>query len=175
MPKSKSQKEQTVKNLEETIQKSKSLVFANFSGLKVKAATQLRRLCKAEGVVYEVDKKTLLKIAFGKAGISGVDMKALPGSVAVAFGISDEVAPAKVLDMFSKTNGAIKIIGGVLEKKFVSAAVILTLAKLPGKQELLARLVGAINAPVSGFVNVLAGNLRGFVQVLNAIKDQRTV
>ena len=173
MPKTRKQKELTIQTLDEKLGKAKSLVFANFSGLKVKDATKLRRLCKAEGVLYEVDKKTLLKIAFAKAGISGVDMKALPGAVAVAFGVSDEVAPAKVLDVFSKTNEAIKIIGGVLEKKFVSAAVILTLAKLPGKQELLAKLVGTINAPVSGFVNVLAGNLRGLVQILSAIKDQK--
>ena len=84
------------------------------------------------------------------------------------------MAPAKILEQFSKTNGAVKIIGGVIERKFITAAEVIALAKLPSKQELLAKLVGTINAPISGFVNVLAGNLRGFVQVLNAIKDQKT-
>jgi len=174
MPKTRKQKEHSVQTLDEKLSQSKSLVFANFSGLKVKDATKLRRLCKAEGAVYEVDKKTLLKIAFEKSGISGVDVKSLPGAVAVVYGLTDEVAPAKVLEQFSKTNEAVKIIGGVIERKFISASEVIALAKLPSKQQLLAKLVGTINAPVSGFVNVLAGNLRGFVQVLNAIKDQKT-
>jgi len=173
MPKTKKQKELSVQSLDEKLANSKSLVFANFSGLKVKDATVLRRLCKAEGAVYEVDKKTLLKIAFEKSGFAGVDIKSLPGAVAVVYGLADEIAPARILEQFSKKNEAVKIIGGIFEKKFIVAAEVIALAKLPGRQELLAKLVGAINAPVSGFVNVLAGNLRGFVQVLNAIKDQK--
>ena len=172
MPKTRKQKELSVQTLDEKLAQSKSLVFANFSGLKVKDATRLRRLCKAEGAVYEIDKKTLLKIAFAKSGISGVDVKSLPGAVAVVYGLSDEVAPAKILEQFSKTNEAIKIIGGVIERRFITAAEVIALAKLPSKQQLLAKLVGTINAPLSGLVNVLVGNLRGFVQVLNAIKDQ---
>lgn len=66
------------------------------------------------------------------------------------------------------------MLGGILEGKFVDAAAVKTLAKLPGKQELLAKMVGSLNAPLSGFVNVLAGNLRSFVYALNAIAKSKS-
>jgi large subunit ribosomal protein L10 len=79
-----------------------------------------------------------------------------------------------VLNQFRTTNESLKIIGGTLEKKFIDAAKVMELAQIPGKQELMAKLVGSINSPVSGFVNVLAGNLRGLVQVLKAASEKKT-
>jgi len=64
----------------------------------------------------------------------------------------------------------LKIFGGVLEGKFVDVAVVKSLANLPGKQELLARLVGSINAPVSGFVRVITANIKGLIYILSQIK-----
>jgi large subunit ribosomal protein L10 len=174
MAKTKEQKKQSLAELEDNFAKSKATVFVNFQGLNVKDATNLRNLLRKEKVEYEVVKKTLLKLAVEKTGQEGVDPKSFEGNIAVAFGFEDEVMPAKVLNQFRTTNESLKIIGGTLEKKFIDAAKVMELAQIPGKQELMAKLVGSINSPVSGFVNVLAGNLRGLVQVLKAASEKKT-
>jgi len=173
MAKSKQQKELTLADLTGQLEAAKSVVFADFRGLTVKEATEFRNKARKEDVRVLVAKKTLMRLAFSKAGYEGVDPAKLEGALVMITGMSDEVAPAKLAAEFSKEHEALKIVAGVLERKLVDAAAIKALAKLPSKQELLARLVGSINAPLSGLVNVLAGNLRGLVNVMNAIKDQK--
>jgi len=135
---------------------------------------ELRGKCIEEGVGYSVAKKTLLNIALEKAGIKDIDTKSIEGSLATVFGMEDEVAPAKILAEFAKDHEALEIKGGILEGKLAPAEEIIKLSKLPSKAELYAKVVGSINAPVSGFVNVLAGNLRGLVYALNAIKESKS-
>lgn len=173
MPKTKQQKQEVVEKLADKLSKTKSVVFANYFGLKVKDIQALKKLCKEVGVEYTVVKKTLMKLALEKAGLKGVDLAKLGGELAVALGYEDEVAAAKVLDKFARDHESLKITGGILENKFTDANAMKQLASLPSKLELLAKVVGSIKSPVSGFVNVLAGNLRGLVQVLNSIKANK--
>jgi len=119
-----------------------------------------------------VTKKTLMKIALKKAGLA-VKPEVFDKSAAAVFGINDEAAPARIVQTFAKTHEALNVFGGILEGKFVGREKILELAKLPSREELLAKVLGSIKAPVSGFVNVLAGNLRGLVGVLSAIKESK--
>lgn len=172
MAKSRVQKEQTVETIASQFKSAKSVVFANFQGLKVKESEELRKLCQSEQVVYMASKKTLIQKALESAGMNG-DVRDFEGSVSVAFGQGDEVAPARVLAEYAKKHDVVKLYGGLLEGNFIDGAKVTALAKLPTKQQLLGQLVGTLNAPVSGFVNVLAGNLRGLVTVLGAIKDQK--
>ena len=169
----KNQKIELVKELTEKIKAAKSAVFVDFKGLKVKDSTQLKKSLRAAGVDFTVVRKTLLDIALKNAGIEGVSVKTMEGQVAVSLSDTDEVAGAKIIDKFAKTNENIKLLGGVLGKQVMNVAEVKALAKIPSKDELLAKLVGTLNAPISGFVNVLAGNLRGLVQVLNAVKEQK--
>ena len=97
----------------------------------------------------------------------------MEGQVAIAMANMDEVSAAKIIDIFAKTNENVKLLGGVLGSTVMNAAEVKALAKIPSKEQLLGQLVGTLNAPISGFVNVLAGNLRGLVQVLNAVKEQK--
>jgi large subunit ribosomal protein L10 len=173
MAKSRKQKEATLGDLTAQLGKAKSVVFADVQGLTVKDATAFRDKARKENIGVLVAKKTLLRLAFKNAGFDGVDPGALKGSLVMVTGFDDEVAPAKLTAEFAKDHEALKIVAGVLERKLVDASMITALSKLPSKQELIARLVGTINAPLSGFVNVLAGNLRGLVNVLNAVKDQK--
>ncbi len=173
MAKSRKQKEGTLAELVEALQSAKSVVFADFKGLTVKDATDFRNKARKENVGVLVAKKTLMRLAFKNAGYEGVDPASLQGSLVMVTGFDDEVAPAKLVADFAKDHEALKIVAGVLERKLVDANAIKALAKLPSKQELMAKLVGSINAPLSGLVNVLAGNLRGLVNVLNAVKDQK--
>lgn len=175
MAKTRQQKEQVVKDLAEKLKKAKSLVFVNFAGLKVKETEKLRKNCRAENIDYVVAKKTLMKKAFKDAGITNIDPKSFAKEVAIALSYEDEVAPARILQNFAKEHEALVTFGGILEGQFVEQDKIIELAKLPTKSELKALVVGSIKAPISGLVNVLAGNLRNLVYGLNAIKDSKSV
>lgn len=172
MAQTKVQKEVIVKDLVEKLKSSKAVVFSDYKGLNVKDMTTLRRDLRVEGVDLKVLKKTLMQIALKDAGIE-MDVKKLEGQIAIAVSSRDEVAAAKIIAKLAKVNENLKIAGGILGTKELSAEEVNALAKLPSKEELLAKLVGTLNAPVSGFVNVLAGNMRGLVTVLKAVADKK--
>lgn len=174
MAKTKEQKRTILKELSERVEKSKSIVFTRFDSLGVKENEELRQKLKEENSEYYVAKKTLLKLALEEKGLKDINPREFEGRVAAIFGYEDEVAPAKIVDDFKKNHeDKINFVGGVLENKFLSATEVEALAKLPSKQELYAKIVGSLNAPVSGFVNVLAGNIRGLVNVLKAIEEKK--
>ncbi len=169
MPLTKIQKENIVQKIKEGLDKQKSMVFVSIEGLKASDLFELRTKLKEVGCLLMVAKKTLMGIAFKNANID-IDKDKLIGEVALVFGFEDEVLPAKTTYEFSKKNGSLKIVGGFLEDKFREVSEIITLAQIPSRKELLAKVVGSISAPVSGFANVLQGNLRNLVYVLSEIK-----
>ncbi|MFA5163221.1 MAG: 50S ribosomal protein L10 [Patescibacteria group bacterium] len=174
MPKSKIQKQEILRTLVEKIKQSKSIVFTNFNALGVKENEDLRAKLREENGEYYVAKKTLMELAFKDQKVEGLKIRGLEGKVAAIFSYADEVAPAKVVFNFKKDKeGKIVFLGGVLNDKFLNQNEVEALAKLPSKLELQAKLVGSLNAPVSGFVNVLAGNLRSLVTVLKAIEEKK--
>ncbi|MDO8499749.1 MAG: 50S ribosomal protein L10 [bacterium] len=172
MAKSKEQKKATLDSLESGLKAAKSAVFANFQGLTVADMEELRKSCRQENIQVLVAKKTLVKKAFSTLGLTGADPKLFQGGIATFIG-SDEVTPARIVNTFAKTHEVTALFGGLLEGKFVDAAMVRTLANLPSKQQLLSQLVGSMNAPISGFVNVCAGTIRGLVNVLNAYKEKK--
>ena len=172
MPKTRAQKEEAVSSLVANINDAKAAVFANYQGLTVPQLEELRGQCREAGVNCIASKKTLVKRALSDAGMD-VDTKAFQGGIVSFFGTTDEVTPAKIVAEFAKKNTVVTIFGGLLEGQYINDKKVKELSALPSKEELLAKLVGSLNAPVSGFVNVLAGNLRGFVGVLNVIKEAK--
>jgi large subunit ribosomal protein L10 len=168
----KSQKEAIVDEIADKVKKSKALVFSDFKGLKVKDMTQIRKDLRLEGVEFKVLKKTLAYIALKKAG-KEVDIKKMEGQVALAMSKEDEVIAAKLIAKAAKSNENIKILGGMIDLRYIEKEEVLALSKLPSKEELLATFVGTINAPISGFVNVLAGNIRNLLNVLKAINEAK--
>ncbi|MFA5777710.1 MAG: 50S ribosomal protein L10 [Parcubacteria group bacterium] len=168
----KKQKKQIVEEIVSKVKEAKAVVFSDFKGVKVKDLTLLKKELRKEGVDFKVSKKTLINIAFKEAGIE-VDTKKMEGQVAVSISTKDEVSAAKIIEKFAKTNQNLKILGGILENKLMSIEQVKALAKLPNKEEMLGMLVGTIKAPISGFVNVCAGNLRGLVQVLKGISESK--
>lgn len=176
MPKTKIQKQEILRNLSEKIKKSKSIVFAGFNALGVKDNEELRNKLRQENGEYYVAKKTLIDIAFKDNGIKDLDVKGFDGRVAAVFSYEDEVASAKILGNFRKDEEKkekLVFLGGILENKLLSKEEVESLSKLPSKQELYAKIVGSMNAPVSGFVNALAGNLRNLVYVLKAVQEKK--
>mgnify|MGYP001296096312 CR=1 FL=1 len=172
MPKSRQQKEELVVKVSEKFKGGKSAIFANYCGLNANDTEALRRQLRLEGVDFIALKKTLLTRVLKDNGIENFDAKELEGSLGIAIS-KDEVTGAKILKDFAKTHDKVTFLGGVLEGKLLQVSEVKALASLPSKQELLAKLVGTLNAPISGFVNVLSGNLRGLVNVLNAVKNNK--
>jgi len=166
------QKEEIVKNLAEEIKAAKAVVFSDFKGLEVKDMTSLKKELKKEGASFKVAKKNLINIALKNTG-ADLDVKKMEGQIAVSASSEDETAVAKIISKFSKKNENLKILGGLLGVKEMSAEEIKALAKLPSKEELLAKLVGSLSSPLSGFMNVLQGNQRSLVQALKAIADKK--
>lgn len=173
MAKTRQQKETTVAELTDIFRRAKSAVFTSINGYTMKDANNLRALSKKEDMSVFVAKKTLLNLAVKSANIDGLSPRELEGSILTMVGFSDEVAPAKTMAKFLKDREKMALLGGVLEGKFIDAGMVKSLSKLPTKHQLLWSLVGTLNTPISGFVNVLAGNLRGLVTVLNAIKESK--
>lgn len=168
----KQQKIDLVQKLTEKIKAGKVMIFSDYSGTTVAKMKNLRDELRKSGSSYKISKKKLIELAFKNVGVE-VDVKSMEGQIGVAIGETDEVSAAKVLAKFSKENDNFKILQGVLENKVISGEKVIALSKLLSREELLAKLVGSINAPVSGFVNVLAGNIRGLVTVLKGIADSK--
>lgn len=173
MPKTRKEKEKIVQDLAQDLNKAKSLVFTDYQGLTVNDIQELRDKIQEKEGDYKVIKNSLFQKALNKSELKGIETGELKGPLALGIGFADEVAPAKEIHTFAKEKELPKVTGGVLEGKYLDEKEITALAKLPSKEELLAKVVGSINAPVSGLVNVLAGNIRNLVSILNNIKEAK--
>lgn len=167
MPKTRAQKEATLAKLLESFKATKSVIFAGFSGLNVKDTTELRRLLRAEGVEVTVAKRTLLRRTFKELNLPEPGDEVFAGGVQVAFGLQDEVAPARIIHQFAKKHDALKLRGGFIGSSVLSKEQVVALAQLPGQDALRGQFVSVLAAPLRGLVTVLAGPIRGFVTVLS--------
>ena len=165
-------KEAEVAEIQEKLQKSQSVMFLDYRGLTVSEVTELRNKMRAAGGEYKVIKNTMMRRAAKEAGVEGLD-EILEGPTAVAFGYEDPVAPAKILVDFIENAKKTQLKGGVLAGRAMSQAEIKDLASLPSKEQLLAKLMGSLNAPVTGLVMALSGIPRKLVYALNAIKEKK--
>ncbi|OGL66767.1 50S ribosomal protein L10 [Candidatus Uhrbacteria bacterium RIFCSPHIGHO2_01_FULL_63_20] len=134
----------------------KAAVFTSIAGYTMTDADALRAKGREQGVELTVAKKTLLSKALEQKGLVP-EKGMLQGSILATFGMDDEVAPAKLVSDLSKGKDkeGIKIVGGILEGKFVGPEAVSALAKLVSKHHQQGRVVGTMYAPVSAFVRVL--------------------
>lgn len=142
----KAKKEKIIKDMEEIVKDSSSLVFVNFHGLKVADETTLRRDLRNKEVGYKVGRKTLLARAL-KDKAEG-EMPELTGEVAVAYS-KDQTAGAREIYNFQKTHkGMLSILGGIFSGKFVTGAYMTEIAMIPGKEVLLSKLAFLFKSPM---------------------------
>ncbi|MDO8435505.1 MAG: 50S ribosomal protein L10 [bacterium] len=172
MAKTRAQKEKVIEEISQLVQSAKSMVFCDYYGLTVSEIEDLRRKLREKGSRLVVSSKTLFTRASEAAGIK-INPKSFEGGFGIAFGLEDEVAPANVLYTFGKEHKALKIQGGVMGKDVVDVSYVTTLAQLPSRDELIAKAVGSIAAPISGFVRVLGGTVRSLLYTLNAIQQKK--
>lgn len=166
------EKEQFVQEMAERLQNTTATFLADYRGINVDQATRLRRELTAAGVEYRVVKNNLLKLAAKGTPAEGLQ-EFCAGPTAIALSGDDPVAPAKILSKYAKEITAFELKAGVLSGQLLSVADITALADLPSREELLAKALSCMNAPVSNFVGTLAAIPRSLVQVLNAIGQSK--
>jgi large subunit ribosomal protein L10 len=166
------QKKEIVQELVEKLKSATAGVLVDYRGLTVEQDTELRNQLRKAGVEYKVVKNTLTRFAAKEVGYDELDPQ-LNGPTSLAISADDPVAPAKVLVEFSKKNENLEIKSGFVDGKVISVDEIKELADLPPREVLIAKVLGGFNAPISGFVNVLNGNLRGLAVALNAIAEKK--
>lgn len=165
-------KKVVVADIREKMEKAHSVVLVDYRGLTVAEVTDLRRQCRERGVEYVVLKNTMVRLAAEELGIVGLEPH-LNGPTAVAFGMKDAVAPAKVLTEFIKKAKKITIKCGVVDRKVISADGVQALSELPPKEVLIAKMMGSLNAPITNFVGVLSATLRSLVYAVDAVRKQK--
>ncbi|QSZ27168.1 50S ribosomal protein L10 [Aceticella autotrophica] len=165
-------KEKVVKEFKEKLSKSQSVIFTNYSGLTVENDMNLRRKFKESNAEYKVYKNTLMALAVKELGYDEA-IKYLEGPTSVAFGYGDPVTPAKIIVEFSKDNKGIEFKAGIVDGKVIGPEEVKKLSELPSREELVAKALGSMKAPINNFVFVLSGMLRGLVVALNAVKEKK--
>jgi len=166
-------KQQVVDDIVRRLESAQGFYLTDFTGLNVKSITDLRARLRKAGVEYVVVKNTLAKRA-----LQGLDLPDIAdfftGPTGLVIGREDAVTAAKILDEFAKEHDnrpTVKV--GIVERRSVSAEEIGRIAKLPPREQLLAELAGALQAPMAQFVFLMQGLLGEFVGLLEALRAER--
>ncbi len=168
----KPEKIQAVEVLKDRFSAAKGIVLADFTGLTVAEANELRRMCKEAQVEYRVVKNTLARIAAKQANVDEL-VEHFQGPVAVALSESDSIAPARVLDTFRRQAQKPQFRVGYVEGRLFSADELQKIATLPSRDGLIAQVIGAIQSPMAQIVWTLEGIMRNLVSVLDQAAKQK--
>lgn len=165
-------KKVVVAEITEKIKASKSVVFVDYKGLTVAEVSELRNKCREAGCEYKVYKNTLVRKAFNDLGYKDFD-EDLNGPTAIAFG-SDETAAAKLMVAAAKSyDKKIILKSGFVDNAYVDKNGVNALATLPSKEELLAKLLGTLQAPIANLAGVLGNVISALPRALNAVAEQK--
>ena len=168
-----SEKELLVTEIKDRVNESGALLLADYRGLTVKEMQELRGQLRAAGSELKVYKNSLAEIAIRELALPSLD-DYLAGPTAIIFTGEDPVAPAKALTQFAKTHKALELKGGLVENQVVDAEGLKAIATLPSREELIAKLLGTMLNPLTGFARVLNGPVEAFARTVSAVADQKT-
>lgn len=166
------QKATIIEELKAKAGSSSIVVVGDFKGMPVEEMTRLRVKVRENGGELVVVKNTLARIALTDSTHDAIK-DSFKNNSAVAFGMNDPVALAKALSAFAKTSKTLALKHGSLEGKPLTAEQVDALAKMPAKPELLATLLGTMNAVPTNFVSLFANVIRGMLYALKAIEEQK--
>lgn len=169
--KTKQQKLDMVSDITAKLARAKSLVFTDYQGLTMSKISVLRKELKVQGAEFTVTKNSLLKIALENSQFPVSNSEFLTGPVATLFAYDDEITPIKTLVKSLKDFAKGTVKAGFLGTEYLDQYQLNSLAKLPSKAELQAKVVGTLAAPIIGIVGVLNSNLRGLVITLDQIRQ----
>ncbi len=167
------EKEQIIAEVKQRAERAKSMFFADFTGITVEQVSELRREFRKSNVEYQVVKNTLARKAL--AEMAGYDTVAghLKQPTAIAFGFDDPVAPARIIKKFREKNDKLRVKVCVLENRVYDGAQLDEIAKLPTRKEIIAGVLGCIQAPVTGVVGAISAVMRDLVSVIDAIEKKK--
>jgi len=168
----KSQKIELLKKVKANLDGVDSVFLCNFKGLTVEKDTELRRKIRESGSNYEVVKNTILKLAFEGSDFAQLDDH-LQGNTALAYNKDDIVAIAKLIKEFAKNNEKFEFKAGVVQGKLVDMKDLESLADMPPKEVLIAKMMYMLNYPIQGLATALNGVLRNAVVVFDQIAKQK--
>ena len=165
------QKQAVVAEVSAQLAQAQAVILAEYRSIPVKDMTDLRKKARSSGVYLRVLKNTLARRAVAETPFKGLSEKMVGP---LAYGISaDPVAVAKVLQEFAKENEKFVIKGGAMPNLVMSPREVADLAKMPSRQELLAKLLGTMQAPIAKFVRTLNEVPGKFVRTAAAVRDQK--
>lgn len=167
-----SQNQETLAKIKEDLSGVEAVWVVDYRGLTVKDVSALRSSIREADASMKVYKNTLMHIALEELDLPGMDA-VLGGPSAFVFAGGDPVASAKALKEFSKTNQNLVIKGGLMDGTFLDADQVETVASLPSREELIAKLLGTISNPLVKTVRVLNGPMEAFARCAAAIADQK--
>jgi large subunit ribosomal protein L10 len=147
-------KQPVVKEIAENIKDAQSVVVVNYRGLTVDQDTQLRKNLREAGIVYKVYKNTMMNFAFKGTELESLS-DTLNGPSAIAISKGDATAPARIIAEFAKGAPTLEIKAGVVEGTFYNKEDMEQIAKIPAREELLSRLLGSMQSPITNFARVL--------------------
>lgn len=148
-------KKPVVAEISENIKDAQSVVLAAYSGITVEQDTALRKEMREAGVVYKVYKNTMMNFAFKDTACEALS-KHLEGPNAIAISREDATAPARILAKYAKTIPSLKLIAGVVEGEYYDEIGVQALASVPSREELLGKLLGSIQSPITNFARVIS-------------------
>jgi large subunit ribosomal protein L10 len=163
---------ETVEDLRTKLSEAKGVYLADFQGMDVAAATELRNRCRAAGVEFRVVKNTLARRAFDDSVRAGMEPH-LVGPTAIATSATDEIVPAKVISDFMKEFERPAFKAGLVGGRVMSREQVSVLAQLPGREVLLGRLVGGLKSPMQKLHSALSSPLRNLAAVLKQVSEQK--
>lgn len=166
------QKAEIIEALKDRVARASIAVVTDFKGLTVEEVTALRVKLREQGVDYQVVKNTLARIALTDSPHDSIKER-FKEQCAIAFGYDDPVAAAKALVDYAKTNKKFVVRFASLQGKVIDGEGVKSLSTLPSKPQLLAQVLGTMNAVPTNFVSVLANVPRGMLNVLTALKDKK--
>ncbi|MCD6595234.1 50S ribosomal protein L10 [bacterium] len=169
----KKDREKIVQELVDDLKNFNIVYLVDFQGLNVEEITTLRKDFRKNGVKFRVVKNTLLRIAQDRLENNLLDSSILLGSSALVLAKDDPISPAKTIREFLKKHDKPQIKGIIVDDSFFGAEKYEEFSKLPSVDELRARMIGSIKAPLNGIVFVLSGLLRGFLSQLDQIREQK--
>lgn len=147
-------KQPIVNEIAANIKDAQSVVLVDYRGLTVEQDTNLRKLLREAGITYKVYKNTMMNFAFKGTDCEGL-APYLEGPSAVAISATDATAPARILAKFAKEADKLEIKAGIVEGVVYDAAGIADIAKIPSREELLSKLLGSIQSPITNFARVM--------------------
>ena len=168
----KNEKTDVISEVKEMVENSSAIFLTDYSGINVEDISELRTQFRNEGVKYKVFKNTLVKRALEESNKYEKLVDHLVGMTGFAFADDNPVAPAKIIKKYFDKNDKLLLKGCYIENEYFDGDRLAELASLPSKNELIASILGSVNAPASGIVGAVAAVMRDLVSVIGEISQR---